>query len=66
MLSGSPDCISFLFTICHFSLSLLPSTVTTSRLQSISIRYISLSQHHYSRLNYFIIHFMDNEFKKTN
>jgi hypothetical protein len=58
----------------HFSLSLLTTTdpvvVCTSLQHSayshISIRHINilLSVNHYSRLNYFRIHFVDNEFEK--
>jgi hypothetical protein len=42
---------------------------SNSRLQHLAHNHISLlspSQHHHSRLNHFKIHFVDNEFEKTN
>jgi hypothetical protein len=42
---------------------------SSSRLQHpahIHISFLSPSQHHHSRLNHFRIHFVDNEFEKTN
>jgi hypothetical protein len=65
----SPGCISLWPKPRQLSLSLSLTTVSaagySSRLQSISISFLSPSQYHHSRLNHFRIEFMDNEFKKT-
>jgi hypothetical protein len=57
--------LTLVYVMSAFSL-LLTHYGSSSRLQSISISFLSLSQHHHFRFNHFRIHFVYNELKKTN
>jgi hypothetical protein len=60
--------LNFTHVMLAFSLPLIHQH-SSSRLQHsahshINIRFLSLSQHHHFRLNYFRIHLVDNELEK--